>query len=144
MKRFVRIFLLPLALVLGHVLVYNPGREYMHSRALGVCESYFNAISSESELADSPSVDFVDGYIFRSRTNNSLQSKHRESEGQLLQSTFSKPLKTVAHGDGVDILKNGKYLNINTINDFLNTLSRHTSGVRASVDRLFTLGSVRC
>ncbi len=40
-------------------------------------------------------------------------------------------------------IKDENSLNINTWDDYLERLSRHTSGMRASVDRLFTLGSVR-
>ena len=41
------------------------------------------------------------------------------------------------------IIRNGNSFNSNTWDDYLERLSRHTSGMRASVDRLFTLGSVR-
>ena len=41
------------------------------------------------------------------------------------------------------VTKCGNSFNSNTWDDYLERLSKHTSGMRASVDRLFTLGSVR-
>lgn len=144
MKRFVKIILLPIALMLGHVLVYNTEREYLWARSLDACDYYLAAISQSGHLADSPDLEFEDGYVFSSKTVSSSTTKAQESAGNITQLPGTKKIKTVVPTNSLGIIKYGKLLNSNKIYDYQNTLSYHTSGVRASVDRLFTLESVRC
>ena len=142
MKRFVKILLLPMALLLGHTLIYSSGElEYVEYSPYSD-ESFYDVPLQDCRTNASYG-ETMTAYKLDSK-NLKSGDKHQESTGHILPVNHFKRLKTTVTGNALGILKYGKLLNSNKLYDFLNTFSYHTSGVRASVDRLFTLGSVRC
>ena len=143
MKRFVKILILPIALLLGHTLIYSSESATCQICSVYDEETYFNMSKQSNDSSSSYGEDMTAFKLDR-RGVKSSNSKTQESEGHVLPTSNFKKLKTTVTSNALGILKCGKLLNSNKLYDFLNTFSYHTSGVRASVDRLFTLGSVRC
>ena len=136
MKRIVSILVFPIALLLGHLLFYSAGCDFQNAQTLLVCEYDFETVISDIHCTDTPF--FKDG-------EETSDSKNEESVESLTSITFVKKAQTDTTPDSVvGILKSGKLLNSNTLYDYQVTLSYHTSGVRATEDRLFTLESIRC
>ncbi len=80
-------------------------------------------------------------FLLRVRTVSSTSSSRVETAVNTVNYTYKK-IQTGAPST-FSVIKNGISLNSNTLDDYLLRLSRHTSGIRASVNRLFTIGSIR-
>lgn len=136
MKRLVCIFVFPIALLLGHLLFYSAGCEYLNAQSLHISEYNVDAVIADINCTDTPF--FRDG-------EDPAESQNKESVESLAPVTYVKKASSeINSGNAAGIFKSGKLINSNTLYDYLNALSCHTSGVRATVDRLFTLGIVRC
>lgn len=135
MKRFVRIFLFTVATLLGHLLFYSSGCDYQDVHATCINKYNFDTIISSQGCTDT--VFFRDG-------KNSSESQNNKSAENLKSDSDSKNLKDFSPDDTLVILKSGKSLNNHSVCSYLSALSYHTSGTRASDDRLFILKSVRC
>ena len=145
MKRFVNIVLLSAAMLLGHSLFYASESDYQYvGHSADSDENYIAIPGTGGYSSDATFLDYEDGYTFRTRTVTSSTTKHQECAGHIIPAPQSKKIQTTVTTSSLGILKYGRLLNSNKLYDFLNTLSYHTSGVRASADRLFTLESVRC
>ena len=125
----------------------------------------FPLLFGSVSAADEPQGDHFESYAVCYTDQASGRSGHIESDGRAgtamirvrtVASSSSYKVRTAVNTVNYtykkiqsdapatfSIIRNGNSFNSNTWDDYLERLSRHTSGMRASVDRLFTLGSVR-
>ena len=139
--------ILPIALLLGHTLIYSSERvldaEYPEYITEYSDEAFYDIPLQKHATDLSYGVDMT-AYRLHTRAVRSANSKNLKTVANINSANSFKRIQNSVTGNALGILKCGKLLNSNKLYDFLNTFSYHTSGVRASVDRLFTLGSVRC
>jgi hypothetical protein len=143
MKRFVRYFLVPMAILLGHTLIYSAGEYECVEYSQHSDESFFN-MPVRSCCTNLSYGETMTAFQLDSKNLNT-GVRHQNSVGHVTSANQFRKLNTnTVTGNALGILKCGKLLNSYKLYDYLNVFSYHISGVRATVDRLFTLGSVRC
>lgn len=143
MKRIVKIFLVPMAILLGHTLIYSAGEYECVEYSQHSDESFFN-MPVRSCCTNLSYGETVTAFQLDSR-GLKTGVRQQNSVGHLTSANHFRKLNTnTVTGNALGILKCGKLLNSYKLYDYLNVFSYHISGVRATVDRLFTLGSVRC
>ena len=143
MKRFVKFLVLPIALLLGHTLIYSSGSvPYVECQEYND-ETFYNT-PSQKHATDLSYGEDMTAYKLDTRAVKSAGNKTLKTAVNANSANNFKRIQSTVTGTAFGLFKDGNLLNSNKLYDFLNTLSYHTSGVRASVDRLFTLGSVRC
>ena len=86
---------------------------------------------------------FSDGYILRHKTANAYNYNRDEFASRLGHITHRRQL-VKAFITSYSLMKDGRILNIKISDGYSLRLSYETSGIIASVNHLFTLGSVRC
>lgn len=86
---------------------------------------------------------FSDGYVLRHKTANAYSHYRDEATGRLGHITHRRQL-VKAFITSFSMMKDGRILNSKTADGYSLRLSYETSGTIASVNHLFTLGSVRC
>ncbi len=147
MKRFVKFLVLPIALLLGHTLIYSSERvldaeypEYITEYS----DEAFYVPPFQKHATDLSYGEDMTAFRLDTRAVRPFDTKTLKTAVDANSANNFKRIQSTVTGTALDLFKGGNLLNSNKLYDFLNTLSYHTSGVRASVDRLFTLGSVRC
>jgi hypothetical protein len=147
MKRFVKFLVLPIALLLGHTLIYSSGRV-LDAEYPGYIEEYsdeaFYNVPFQKHATDLSYGEDMTAYRLHTRAVRSVGNKTLRTAVNANSANNFKRIQSTVTGTAFSLFQGGNLLNSNKLYDFLNNFSYHTSGVRASVDRLFTLGSVRC
>jgi hypothetical protein len=143
MKRFVKFLVLPIALLLGHTLICSSG-----SVPCVECQEYsdetFYNMPFQKHATDLSYGEDMTAYRLHTRAVRSVGNKTLRTAVNANSANNFKRIQSTVTGTAFSLFQGGNLLNSNKLYDFLNNFSYHTSGVRASVDRLFTLGSVRC
>ena len=85
---------------------------------------------------------FSDGYVLRHKTANAYSHYRDEATGRLGHITHRRQL-VKAFITSFSLMKDGRILNSKIADGYSLRLSYETSGTIASVNHLFTLGSVR-
>ena len=134
MLGLLNILLVGFPLLFGSVSVADEPQNDSYE-CCGLCDQTSGSRSVEADA--NCSCD----YLLRVRTIASESSLKVETAVNAVNYTYRK-IQTSAPST-FSVIKSGNTFNSNTWDDYLERLSKHTSGMRASVDRLFTLGSVR-
>lgn len=145
MKRFVKFLILPIALLLGHTLIYSSGSvPYVECQEYSD-ETFYNIPFQKHATDLSYGEDMTAIKLnMNTRAVRSVGNRTLKTAVNANSANNFKRIQSTVTGTAFSLFQGGNLLNSNKLYDFLNTFSYHTSGVRASVDRLFTLGSVRC
>ena len=143
MKRFVRYFLVPMAILLGHTLIYSTGGYECVEYSQHSDDTFYNmpvrSCCTNVSYGETMTAFQLDSKDLKNGV------RQQNSVGHITSANHFRKLNTnTVTGNALGILKCGKLLNSYKLCDYLNVFSYHISGVRATVDRLFTLGSVRC
>ncbi|MDO4826097.1 MAG: hypothetical protein Q4B16_00885 [Bacteroidia bacterium] len=141
MKGFTRLFLFTIALTLVHVLFYTSERMVLAAHSDNGSATYG---SGGGQKCDEMDFDLENGYKFHAGTFRASLFRHQETAGNAI--TVARNIKNPSGGNthAPNFSASDKRHNIINLYNFLDSLAYHTSGVRSSVNRLFTLGSVRC
>jgi hypothetical protein len=101
-------------------------------------------LSSGSGMRDGRShIEYEDGFVLRHKTVNPFSLKNLKTAHS---GNFSRPYKKVFSSctSTFFLVKDSRITNTGKIDEFLIRLSYETSGLLATVNRLFTIESIRC
>ncbi len=120
MKRFVVIYLLPVAVLICHLLFYSTGCDLQNPLSDCLSEYVSDTVISDISCTDS------NFYTFAERHSESENKESVETADTV--SFLKKANAEVSCSTALSVLRCGKLLNGNTVWDFLSSVSLHMSG----------------